>query len=1357
MGRKKAGFILLAVLITLSGFSRDKINTEYIIQHYSVEQGLSQSTVYAICQDYLGFMWFGTRGGGLNRFDGHNFTVFQNRLSDNKSISDNEITAIYEDNLRQLWIGTRYGGLNRYVRDDDSFISYTADSLSTRKLTDNLVKVIHRDKSGNLWVGTANGLNLYDSEKDTFTEFLNGKERINDITSLAEDETGNLLVATRNYFLVIKVDSHETKTIPYADDLANVAAGATLFPVVYIDSKNNIWLGTSRGLYILESLTVFRLKESPFGIPLLKSSQIRSILEDKQGNLWIGTPEGLLKLNPQNSRYVHYTVSDDLKNGLSHNSIRSLYEDRAGNIWAGTWGGGTTMISSLPRKFMHVRHYPNMNALSDNIVSSFLDDDNGLWIGTELEGLNYHDYNTGQFKVFLPDKTNPFSISHRHIKCLHRDSRGQMWIGTFGEGVCLYRKDENRFYCFLPGERIYSIHEYPEGTLWIGGISGLYSLDISSPDLQRLKSAESGIVRVMDGFITHIMHDSRGNLWVGSVDNGLHLYNRPGNNFLRFTHDSGDSASIPNNYIISITEDAKNNLWVGTNNGLCRFDFEKRNFAGFEMSDRMPDHVINGLVADDHGGLWISTNKGLSQYNPESGTLRNYDMRDGLQSNEFNRGACYKSRTGEIFFGGINGYNHFHPGELRHNELVPEIVFTAFRLFEKQVRTSDKDSPLQHHISETRHIKLNYRQSVFGFDFVALNYIVPEKNHYRYQLKGYNDNWIDLGNNRSVTFMNLRHGDYILNVMASNNDEVWSNQTASIRLTILPPPWLSKFAYFLYLILIIGLIWFAYSLMVYRIGQKNLLLNQKLENERNEELNQLKLRFFTNISHEFRTPLTLISAPLDTLMDEQTTPEEKRYNYRLIKENILRLKRLVDQLMDFRKAEHEKLKLKVRPLSLIAFVSSLTENFKDLAKRKGIHLKTSFSSEISEIQWFDPDILDKVLFNILSNAFKFTSSGGNVEVSIQADKSHAFIAIKDTGFGIDEDELPHIFDRFYSSEKPDKVYYSGTGIGLAFSKKLIEIHHGQISASSVKGKETVFIVEIPVDRSSYESNEIIEQSIFEPPTGNAEPETEQEGPDYCPDDDSSEHPVMLIAEDNEDLSRYLRNHFHGQFRVLTAKDGAEAFQLAKEHIPDIIISDVIMSNMDGFDLCARIRENVLTSHIPFILLTALTSTESRMAGMERGADAYVDKPFEMKYLESVINNIMHQRSALKEKFLLESRPLADYSGSREELKFLQRIEEIVMRNLANPDFSVTLLCTELNMSRSQLFRKFRAMTGKSPKMFIQVIRLKKAAELMLKEGINVNEVTYEVGFTSPSHFITSFRKYFGKTPKEYVTEIKGLN
>jgi signal transduction histidine kinase/DNA-binding response OmpR family regulator len=765
----------------------------------------------------------------------------------------------------------------------------------------------------------------------------------------------------------------------------------------------------------------------------------------------------------------------------------------------------------------------------------------------------------------------------------------------------------------------------------------------------------------------------------------------------------------------------------------------------------LPDNVVNGIVPDDQNNLWISTNKGISKYNLETGELRNYDSRDGLQSNEFNRGAYFRSSTGELYFGGINGYSVFNPNKVADNTAQPEILFTDFKLFNNSVKPGEKNSPLTKHISETSHIKLNYKQSFFTLDFVALNYLIPEKNLYKYKLEGYNNDWVELGHERKVSFMNLPNGDYTLKVIASNNDEVWNLEGISLKISILPPPWKTSWAYLIYIGVIGLLIWFWQQLISSRIKQKNEILNERREKERNEELNQLKLYFFTNITHEFRTPLTLISAPLDNLISDDVPKDKKEFYYRLIKENIRRLKRLVDQLMDFRKAEHERLMLKVRFLDLNDFIHRMADNFIELARRKNIGFVIDFPEQNSSFYWFDPEILDKIIYNLLSNAFKFTSQGGNITIKVNIKGTNAEISVSDTGIGISTEDLPHVFERFYTSAKAVNNYYSGTGIGLSFSKRLAEIHLGTINVESTSGKGSVFTLHLPVGKEEYSTNEIFEDvKSIEWKESQESGVTDSVDLDFHLNEDEIDGKnVLLIVEDNEDLLAYLKTQFSSAFKVYTAFNGKEGFNLAREKMPDIIISDVMMSEMDGFEFCNKIKNDILTNHIPIVLLTALSSMENKLNGIDKGADAYIEKPFEIKYLDSVIHNLLKQRALLREKYFIENRSFSKTGETGLEAKFLLKFEEVVLKHLSDPDFSVTILCNELNLSRSQLFRKFRSITGNNPSDFIRIMRIKKAAEIILKENIGVNEVAYEVGFTSPSHFISCFKKYYGKTPGEY--------
>ena len=1118
-----------------------------------------------------------------------------------------------------------------------------------------------------------------------------------------------------------------------------------------VDSKSNIWFGAIDGFYLITDFEKGIIKKNPFQISKIENVHVRAICEDRNGSLWVGYANGLLRIDPNTGQWIELKHNDNDPESITNNSIHNILEDAHGNIWIGTWGG-ISMLSHLPRKFKHVKHIPFTNSLSNNIVSSFEETGEGIWIGTEGGGLNLLNLKTNTFNAF--NLVSPYESISNRIKCLEIDENENLWIGTWGKGVFKKEKGSTRFVKYLEDQNVFCMNYDGNGTLWIGTLNGLYKLNVKNGNYS-IYSPEN-LSGLKDYFITALFRDKKGNIWVGTKEGGLSLYNPPKDNFITFFHVNNEVGGIIDNYIICINQDEKGNLWVGTNNGLCRYNYENVSFEDYSLKMNLPDNVINGIVPNNNF-LWISTNKGISKYDIFKNNLRNYDLRDGLQSNEFNRGSYFKRNNGEILFGGINGYSAFSPGEVIDNTTVPKILFIDFKIFSNSVKPGQKDSPLKKHISETDKITLNYKQSFFTFDFVALTYLMPEKNRYKYKLEGYNNDWVDLGNERKVSFMNLADGDYTLKIIASNNDEIWNTEGISIDITILPPPWKTFWAYLIYLALIGLLIWFLQQLISSRIKQRNEIINERKEKERNEELNQLKLYFFTNITHEFRTPLTLISAPLDNLVSDDVSKEKKEFYYRVIKENVRRLKRLVDQLLDFRKSEHERLLLKIRVLDLGDFIHRMTDNFMELARKKNIALTVDFVRNTDSDCCFDPEILDKILYNLLSNALKFTPDNGSVKLRVEIKEGIAEFIVSDSGIGISPEDLPHIFERFYISANSINKYNTGTGIGLSFSKRLAEIHHGTLTVDSVLSKGTEFKLSIPVSKNYYSENEIIGEMIsaeideISDPHYNDSEETDI----FYSDDEAEGKKIILIVEDSEDMANYLKTQFSGTYKIYTAVNGKEGFSLAREKMPDIIISDVMMSEMDGFELCKRIKSDILTNHIPFVLLTALSSIENKLSGIELGADAYIEKPFEFKYLDSVVHNLLKQRALLRDKYFVETRTLSKSSEPSMEAKFLLKFEEVVLKHISDPEFTVVTLGNELNLSRSQLFRKFRAITGNNPSDFIRITRLKKAAEIILNQNIGVNELAYEVGFTSPSHFITSFRKFFGTTPKQYIASKKG--
>ncbi len=1332
------GFLVLLFVFYLRPVKSQEAG-EYSIYNYSVNEGLSQSTVYSILQHSHGFIWFGTRGGGLNRFDGYDFKNYKSSYNEPSTLSGNEVISIYEDKKRNFWVGNRSNGLDRFDWATEKFIHYNVRRNSNEPFA---VNDFYEDNNEKLWIATSAGIYYYEAVADSFV-FYDLFPSI-PVSSIDRNEAGNMIFGTKEGIFSLNTNTGNFKrNIPLNFQVTQ--KGMVWNLPVLVDSKQNLWFGTLAGLFLVTDLENGKFLENPFKIPELYNIHPRSIAEDSNGQIWVGTEHGLIKIDPNTGSYILFRHNDNDPETICHNSVHSILEDSAGNLWIGTWGG-ISMFSKQAKKFKHVMHIAYSNSLSNNIVSSFEESEKGLWIGTEAGGLNFFDNNTHLFNSFR--KNDNSGLKSDNVKCLLLDSDGVLWVGTWRKGLYRLNETTGSFDNFLSDQNVFCLTKDLNGNLWIGTLDGLYKFNRYSETF-KLYSPEnySGL---NDYFVTSLFCDNRGNIWVGTKQGGLHLYNLQTDRFIAFTNDKNDNSGLIDNYIISINQDEKGSLWIGTNNGICLYDYNSGKFEDFSHKMKLPDNVINGIVPDKNSTLWISTNQGLSRYNVETGELRNYDSRDGLQSNEFNRGAFFKRSNGEVLFGGINGYSSFFPENVKDNTIIPKVILTDFKLFNNTVIPNSDNSPLTKHISETDNITLKYNQSFFTFEFVALNFVMSEKNQYKYKLAGYNNDWMVLGNERKVSFMNLRNGDYTLKIIASNNDEVWNTEGISVNITILPPIWRTGWAYLAYFIIIGLIVLFLQNQISSRIRQKNAILNERLEKERNEELNQMKLSFFTNITHEFRTPLTLISAPLDNLISEDVPFERKEYYYRLIKGNVRRLKRLVDQLLDFRKAEHERLKLKVTAMDIKEFIQSMGDNFFELARKKEIDFKVHVE-EISEQVYFDPGKVDKIIFNLLSNAFKFTSSGGSIALHAGLEGRHLVINVTDTGIGISQQDIEHIFERFYSSSKKDNINNSGTGIGLSFSKKLAEIHKGTLNVTSEPNVKTTFTLSIPAFKEEYTKEEIIENENVEFVNENSAEFIELAS--IIEEEALDSKNTMLIVEDNQELSEYLRTQFSVNFMVMTASNGKEGYAIAREKMPDIIISDVMMNEMDGFELCRKVKNDFVTNHIPFVMLTALSGVENKISGIETGADAYIEKPFEFKYLDLVIHNLLNQRSILKEKYFLENRSLASFSENSMDSKFLLKIEKIVSDNLYNSEFNVNTLAAQLNMSRSQLFRKFKVLTESSPSDFIRIARIKKAAEMLLKEGggIGINELAYEVGFASPSHFISCFKKYFGKTPKEYAS------
>lgn len=1336
---------LASILHAQSNVAFNENTSSVKFKNISVEDGLSQSTVFCILQDREGFMWFGTRGGGLNKYDGYDFTVFKNDPSDSTSLSNNEVISLFEDADGQLWVGTRKGGLNKFDKATETFQQFV-HSDNRGSIAGNTVNAIFQDSQKRLWFGTSSGIELFAEGVFLHNQIPNIGNK--NITSIDEDSEGNLYISDKTGLYIWNRSSNLTKYYQNNDVASDAVRSNYSVPVV-VDKDNRVWLGSSNGLKVLNEENEIESFESFYNISFGPKSETREIHEDADGNIWVGTIQGLYKFDYNRKTLDFFKKDENSNESLGHNSIYSIYQDRSGSVWVGTWGGGVSMLSDKLWKFDHYKHFGyNDKSLSNNVVSSFEEDYRGLWIGTEVGGLNFKPKNKSDFIIYRANERNSKALSSDHVKTLFHDSRGRLWVGTFGKGLNLFNKNTGAFQHFLDDEKIFTLAEGPNGNLWVGTLNGLYRFNYDKNQIKYFTNIPNDETSLSHSFVD-VLYLARNNvLWVGTKEAGLMRYNPSTENFERFKNIPNDSTSLSSNYIISLSEDSEGKLLIGTNNGLNIYNPAQNNFINVKI-EGLPDLNINGVLSDDSNNYWISTNKGISKYSPLEGII-NYDLKDGLQSNEFNRSSYFKGNGGKFYFGGINGFNVFHPDSILMNTNIPPIVITDFKISNMSARAGAENSPLTKAISETEEIVLDYNESDFSFDFVALNYISPEKNKYAYRLLGYNNKWIYSGTNRTATYTNIPSGEYVFEVKGANNDNKWNETGVSIKIRIKPPIWKTPLAYIIYTITLLLLLALFRRITAKGIEQKNIIKNERQEKERIEELNQLKLRFFTNISHEFRTPLTLISGPLSKISTYQTDNEEQKYLLRIVQNNVKRLLLLVNELMDFRKAENEKYNLRVSNTNLVGFLEHIIDCFSENALENSIVISFNNSIDANEEIWFDQGILDKVIFNLLSNAIKHTPKDKAISVSLEKQGAEALITIKDSGIGIAQEDLEKIFDRFYQIEKDGQASSYGTGIGLAFVKRLIQVHRGRISVESEVGKGTSFLISIPIEKEAYSENELVDSKKHDVLKATQHPVV-LSTPTVPLENEGKGRSKLLIVEDNDELRGFLTSHFN-QYKLLVAANGKEGLELAKKEIPDIIISDIMMPEMDGLEMCTKLRSYFATSHIPIVLLTAKSEMSQKIEGLDMGADAYIEKPFDIGFLDATISSILKQRRAIRQKFSNEPDiDLDSLALNVHETKFVEKVNSYITQNISNPDLSVEMLALELGLSRSQLFRKIRSVFETTPSEIIRIERLKYSKKVLLELNFNINEVADHVGFKSTPYFITSFKKYYGITPKEYLT------
>ena len=1364
-------------LILLTSFIYTQ-SSKIKFEHLSMEHGLSHKGVFGIIQDQNGFMWFGTFDG-LYKYDGYSYTVYKNDPQDLQSLSDNRISSIIEDQTGVLWVGSYGGGLDKFDRDKETFTRYQHNPNDSNSLSENGIITLCEDRAGVLWIGTYGALNKFDREKETFTHYKHNPSDpqsigINEVLTIYEDRKGVLWIGTNGGGLN-KFDREKETFTHYKHDPSDInSLGNNRVHSIYEDQSGVMWIGTNNGglnKFDREKETFIHYTHDPNNSNSISSNFVGDIFEDRLGILWIGTNDGgLNKYDREKGIFTHYKHDPNDPQSLSDNRVLSFCKDKSGILWIGTNVGPNKVVKGK-ESFIHYNHDPsNPQSLSNNSVYSIYEDQFGVvWVATFGGGLNRFDRGNDSFTHYKHDSNNPKSLSDNRVLSIIEDSFGMLWIGTIGGGLNKFERDKEIFthYRYNPNDpnslsedEVITIYEDRLGVLWVGtDQKGLNRFNRAKDSFTRFKHDPNDPQSLSGDEVLVIFEDRSGILWIGTSRNGLNKFDREKETFTYYKHKTNNLNSLSYNSVGVIYEDKTGVLWIGTyGGGLNKFDPDTETFQRFGEKDGLPDNVIYGILEDDAGNLWLSTTNGLSKFNPKTKILKNYNIKDGLQNNQFEQNAYLKSRTGEFYFGGINGLNIFHPDSIKDNSNIPPIFVTDFQIFNKSVkvgldRLNDR-TILSKTITEIEEIELTHEDYVFSFEFVALDYTNPIKNKFAYMMEGFDEDWIYTNTNqRFATYTNLDPGEYTFRVRGSNNDGIWNEEGVSITVTILPPWWATNWAYLIYALVILSIVYFTWKLQLKRIKIKHDYEMSKFEAKKLHEVDEMKSRFFANISHEFRTPLTLILGPIKELINYENDSRKKE-ELKIVHRNADRLCGLVNQLLDLSKLEAGKMTLKTCEENMVPFLKGLVRSFASLAERKNITLK--INSEQDEIYaYIDVDIVEKIVVNILSNAFKFTEEGKRIEVNIRIREGNLDIIISDEGIGIPKERLVNIFDRFYQVDGSHTREHEGTGIGLALTKELVELHKGKITVESEHGKGTTFTIKLPLGMDHLKPDEICEEMKEAEKAASAlngiiTEDKKQEVKSDIGLYTDTEKPLLLIVEDNLDVRNYMKGYLDKEYRILEAKDGEAGLRNSLEHIPDLIVSDVMMPKMDGFELCIKVKTDERTSHIPVILLTAKATGQDKIDGLEIGADDYIMKPFDAKELQARVKNLINQRKKiiehLKKKQLFN---ISDINATSTDKKFLNKALGVIEKHISDEDFNVDRFANEIGISRVQLHRKLVAFIGHPPGDFIRIVRLNKAARLILNNFGNISEIALEVGFSNPSNFAKAFREQFGVSPTNF--------
>lgn len=1330
---------------------------------YSPDKDLSNSLINQIYQDKRGFIWIATENG-LNKFDGTKFTIYKHNSEDPASLLNNYVRYIFEDSAGNFWVGC-INGLMKYdwatnsftnikmykegkivsphiayimeSRNGDIWVATSGQGLFVKKnnskdgrvesvLTDvlnsNYLNLIFEDSKGNLWIGSEyNGINRYSPRTKSMKSFVApGGISSSNISSIAEDKDGNIFVGT----LTQGLNRYDEQTgrfrpIPYHGD------SQLLVKTLFLSKDGILYIGTDgQGLKIYDrekNITEdYEINSAPYDF---SKGKVHSILQDKDNNFWFGIFQKGIIFVPGTKKNFDYLGFKSLKNNpLGTSSIMSICKDRDGIIWVGTDNDGIYGVNEKGERVSHFRQTSSPSSISNIILSIYEDSNNDLWIGSYTRGLAKLNKKTGEC-TYIPELLN------EKIYCVAEDDKKNLLIGTYVSGFYILSLSDGKIVHYESRKR--------------------ENDDFSSDELT-------------NDWINDILFDSEGLIWLAHYK-GVSCFNPKKGTFINYL---GQNTILPKTVAYTLYEDKLGKLWIGSSEGLYVFNKKDESLKNYTTKDGLPNNVICGIREDEDKNIWISTYLGISKFDIFDNRFMNYYAGDGLQGNEFTRGARFKDSEGKIYFGGIYGLTSFYPQDITDTKKELKVLITDFYLFNHAIRKGDKSGNhdiITTSVQDADKFTLSYNDNTFGIEFSVLEYTNPERIVYQYMIEELGSEWRNSypGMN-SVTYTNLNPGTYTFKLRAQDHDNF--SQIKTIKIIITPPWYQSVWAYASYAALIVLFVYFIANNIRSRIQRRQDEMRRKHE----EQLNEAKLQFFINISHEIRTPMTLIINPLEKLISDNKEPGKQK-TYIMIYRNAQRILRLINQLMDIRKLDKGQMRLHFRETDIVGFVEDLMLTFEYIAQRKNIYFRFIHNEEKLNV-WIDLNNFDKILLNILSNAFKYTPDNGNITIklvtgcdeNIKGALSKYFeITITDSGIGIDKDKIEQIFERFYQINNDLTNSNFGTGIGLHLARSLVELHHGTIVAENREDTQgTRFVVRIPLGNAHLRVQEL--------DTGEQRKEPEVPGlPVISPntteavdvDEEKKVKPKtryrVLVVEDEDEIRDYIGVELSPYFKILEASNGKKALELTLIEVPDLIISDIMMPEMDGVMLVRKIKQNININHIPVILLTAKATPENKIEGLDIGADAYISKPFNTELLKSTIVNLIENRERLKTKFSGQQQP--EDKIQKIEMKsadeiLMQKVMKIINENLSNSDLSVEMLATNVGMSRVHMHRKLKELTNQSARDFIRGIRLKQAAALLSDKKFTISEVAYATGFSNLSHFSNSFKEFYGISPKEYLNK-----